>query len=70
MNWNRIESNWKQSKGAIKAQWGKLTDDQLNVIAGKRNHLLALLQETYGISKHAAEWQLSGWENRQNVMPA
>jgi len=36
MNWDRIEGNWKQIKGKAKAQWGKLTDDQLEVIAGRR----------------------------------
>ena len=36
MNWDRIEGNWKQLKGSVKEQWGKLTDDQLDVIAGMR----------------------------------
>ncbi|MGZ5698214.1 MAG: CsbD family protein, partial [Usitatibacter sp.] len=35
MNWDRIEGNWKQFRGNIKQQWGKLTEDQLDVIAGK-----------------------------------
>ena len=41
MNWDRIEGNWKQFKGKVKEQWGKLTDDQLDVIAGKREHAAA-----------------------------
>jgi hypothetical protein len=36
MNWDRIEGNWKQFKGNALQQWGKLTDDQLDVIAGRR----------------------------------
>lgn len=39
MNWDRIEGNWKQFKSNVKQQWGKLTDDQLDVIAGKRDRL-------------------------------
>jgi uncharacterized protein YjbJ (UPF0337 family) len=39
MNWDRIEGNWKQAKGKVKEQWGKLTDDHLDVIAGKRDQL-------------------------------
>jgi uncharacterized protein YjbJ (UPF0337 family) len=41
MNWDRIEGNWKQVKGKAKEQWGKLTDEQLDVIAGKRDQLSA-----------------------------
>lgn len=67
MNWDRIEGNWQQLKGDIKAQWGRLTDNQFDVIAGKRAHLADEIQSTYGISKRAAEWQLSGWQFRQNV---
>jgi uncharacterized protein YjbJ (UPF0337 family) len=62
MNWDRIEGNWKQFKGNAKQQWGKLTDDQLDVIAGKRDSLAGKIQETYGISKDVAEKQLAAWE--------
>jgi uncharacterized protein YjbJ (UPF0337 family) len=64
MNWDRIEGNWKQAKGRIKQQWGRLTDDQLNIIAGKREVLLGVLQESYGIAKDEAERQLREWERR------
>jgi len=40
MDWNRVEGNWKQLKGKVKEQWGKLTDDDLNVIAGRRDQLV------------------------------
>ena len=46
MNWNRIEGNWKQFKGNSKEQWGKLSDDQIGVIAGKRDNLVGKIQET------------------------
>ena len=65
MNWNRIEGDWKQFKGDIKVRWGKLTDDQLDVIAGKRDILAGKVQELYGLSKDEAEKQLSEWQERQ-----
>jgi uncharacterized protein YjbJ (UPF0337 family) len=45
MDWNRVEGNWKQIKGQIKEKWGKLTDDDLNVINGKRDQLEGKIQE-------------------------
>jgi uncharacterized protein YjbJ (UPF0337 family) len=65
MNWDRIEGNWKQFKGNAKQQWGKLTDDQLDVIAGKREHLSGKIQEAYGITREATEKQISEWLGRQ-----
>jgi len=59
MNSDRIEGNWKQLKGNIKQQWGKLTDDQFYVFAGKRDLLAGIIQESNGISRDAAKKQLS-----------
>ena len=64
MNWDIIEGNWKQFKGEIRAQWGKLTDKQLDVIAGKRTELAGKLQEAYGITKDEAEKQIRRFELR------
>ena len=64
MNWDRIEGNWKQFKGNAKAQWGKLTDDQIDVIAGKRDILAGKIQDTYGLSKDLAEKQIADWQKR------
>ena len=64
MNWDRIEGNWKQFKGSALQQWGKLTDDQLDVVAGKRDLLLGRIQEAYGITKEETEKQLAEWEQR------
>ena len=58
MNWDRVEGNWKQFKGTVKQQWGKLTDDQLDVIGGKRDQLAGKIQETYGISKDETDKQI------------
>lgn len=66
MNWDRIEGNWKQAAGKAKVQWGKLTDDDLNVIAGRREQLAGKIQERYGIAKDEAEKQLSEWESKAN----
>lgn len=65
MNWDRIEGDWKQFKGAAKAKWGKLTDDQLDVIAGKRDQLAGKIQEEYGLTREATEEQLSEWQDVQ-----
>lgn len=62
MNWDQIEGNWKQLKGSAQQQWGKLTDDQLDKVAGKRDELSGKIQEVYGITKDAAHQQLSDWE--------
>jgi len=62
MNWDQIEGNWKQFKGNVKQQWGKLTDDQLDVVAGKRNKLAGKIQEAYGVSKDEAEKQLADFQ--------
>jgi len=64
MNWDLIEGNWKQFKGEIKEQWGKLTDDHLDRIEGKRDQLSGKIQETYGIGKDEAEKQIKEFEER------
>lgn len=64
MNENRIEGNWTQFKGKVKEQWGKLTDDDLDVIAGKRDQLLGRIQERHGIAKDEAEKQLDVFRKR------
>ena len=58
MNWDRIEGNWKQFKGRVKEQWGKLTDHDIDIIAGKRDQLVGKIQEQYGIGKDEAEKQV------------
>lgn len=62
MNEDRIKGNWKQFTGKVKEQWGKLTDDDLDVIAGKRDQMLGKLQERQGLARDAAEDQLRNWE--------
>ena len=62
MTWDKIEGNWKQLKGNVQQQWGKLSDDQLDVIAGKREQLSGKLQEVYGLSKEEVHQQLLDWQ--------
>ena len=65
-----MEGNWKQFKGKVKEQWGNLTDDHLDVIAGKRDQLAGQIQESYGITKEEAEEQISTWEkNQKDIYP-
>ena len=49
---------WKETKGKVKQQWGKLTDDDLTTAAGKRDQMLGLLQQRYGIAKERAEKEI------------
>ena len=64
MNWDRIKGNWKQVTGQVKAQWGKLTDDDLEVVAGHRDRLAGKIQARYGVAKDDAEKQLTAWESK------
>ena len=61
MNWDRIEGNWKQFKGRARAEWGKLTDDDVDVISGRREQLVGKLQERYGIARDDAERRADSW---------
>lgn len=62
MNWDRIQGNWKQVVGKAKSQWGKLTDDDLDVIAGRREQLAGKIRERYGIAKENVERHIAAWE--------
>lgn len=55
MNWDQMEGKWKQLKGTVRERWGRLTDDDLEQIAGNREKLIGLLQQRYGLVKEAAE---------------
>ena len=63
MNTDRIEGNWKQLIGSVKEQWGKLTDDDLREVDGKRDKLVGKLQERYGVAKDKAERELARFES-------
>ena len=61
MNWQQIEGKWDYAKGKLREKWGKLTDQDLDVIAGKRDQLIGRLKERYGIQKDAAEGEINRW---------
>ncbi len=66
MNEDIVKGNWTQFKGKVKEQWGKLTDDDLDVIAGKRDQLLGKIQQRLGIARDEAEKQVKDWETRNH----
>lgn len=59
MNWDRVEGNWEQIKGQVVERWGKLTNDDLTIIKGKKDQLLGKLQERYGYTKEQATGEVS-----------
>jgi len=61
MNWDQVQGKWKQVKGTAKTRWGKLTDDDLDVVAGQRDQLVGRIQERYGIAKDEAQTQVDEW---------
>jgi uncharacterized protein YjbJ (UPF0337 family) len=61
MNWDRVEGNWKQFTGQARQQWGKLTDNELQRAAGRREELVGLIQERYGIARDEAGRQVDNW---------
>ncbi|WP_111735346.1 CsbD family protein [Roseovarius amoyensis] len=63
MNWDQIEGNWKQLKGKAKANWGDLTDDELQKVEGRREELVGLVQEKYGKARAAAEREVDEWSH-------
>lgn len=61
MNWDQAQGKWTQMKGSVKEKWGKLTDDDLKVIDGKRERLVGKIQERYGVTKENAENEVANW---------
>lgn len=61
MNWDQIEGKWKQLRGDVQSRWGKLTDDDLDVIEGDREKLVGKIQERYGVAKEEAERRVDSW---------
>lgn len=61
MNSDELQGKWKQLKGSAKNQWGKLTDDDLDRVEGKRDQLVGKVQERYGKDKAEAEKEVDSW---------
>jgi uncharacterized protein YjbJ (UPF0337 family) len=62
MNWDTVKGQWMQMKGSVRKKWGKITDDDLDVIGGERERLIGKIQERYGIAKDEAEKQVDSWD--------
>ncbi|EEE43190.1 CsbD family protein [Labrenzia sp. R4_1] len=64
MNWDQIEGNWKEFKGKAQAQWGKLTDDEIDRVDGRRTELAGLIQQKYGKTREEAEREVDQWMSK------
>jgi uncharacterized protein YjbJ (UPF0337 family) len=62
MNKDMLKGDWNLIKGKIKEKWGKLTDDDLTEINGKKEQLMGAIQKRYGLAKEKAEQELNEWE--------
>ncbi|HEU4662809.1 MAG TPA: CsbD family protein [Dokdonella sp.] len=63
MNEDKIEGQWKQLAGKLKAKWGKLTDDDLKVAEGNSEYLAGRIQERYGVAKDEAQRQIREFDS-------
>jgi len=70
MNWDQVKGQWKQVGGKVRSKWGKFTDNDLEVIAGKRDQLVGKLQERYGIAKDRAEKEADAYIESINTESA
>lgn len=64
MNWDQVAGNWTQYKGKVREQWAKLTDNDLEAIAGRRDQLVGQIQRNYGLAKDVAEKQVDEFSRR------
>jgi uncharacterized protein YjbJ (UPF0337 family) len=64
MNWDQIEGKWKEVRGKAQAQWGKLTNDDLDVIKGRRTELEGALQKHYGYAKDKVKAEVDAWVSK------
>lgn len=66
MNWDIVQGNWSQWKGRLKEKWGDLTDDDIQMLDGKKDQIAGKLQERYGIAREEADRQLDEWASGYN----
>jgi uncharacterized protein YjbJ (UPF0337 family) len=70
MNSDQLEGKWKQVKGEVREKWGQLTDDDIHVIAGRREQLIGRIQERYGIAKESATREVDDFLKNLNAESA
>jgi len=61
MNSDQLKGKWKQLKGSVKEHWGRLTDDDVDVIDGQLDQLIGKVQQRYGLAREAAQRQVEEW---------
>jgi uncharacterized protein YjbJ (UPF0337 family) len=67
MNWDQIEGKWKRFTGSARERWGKLTDNDWETIAGRKDQLVGRIQERYGVAKAEAEKQADEWSRAEAI---
>ena len=67
MNWDRVSGSWKTFRGRVREQWGRLTDDDLDRIAGQRDQLVGRIQQRYGMERDEAERAVRDWLDRDET---
>ena len=63
MNWDQLETKWKEFAGSARAHWSQLTEDDWKTITGKKEQLVARVQERYGVAKEEAAKQVDRWSD-------
>jgi uncharacterized protein YjbJ (UPF0337 family) len=67
MHWDQLEGQWKQVAADIKSKWAKLTDDDMKNLSAKKDALIGVIQERYGVMKDEAERQVDDWLAKLHV---
>jgi len=65
---DRLKGEWRQLKGKIRERWGKLTDDDLDVIEGQREQLAGMLQKRYGVAREEIDAQIREFEDHEAMV--
>jgi len=63
MNSDQLKGKWEQMKGSVKERWGKLTDDDIDVIDGQSDQLIGKIRERYGVAREEAKKQFDEWNS-------
>lgn len=61
MNWEQVRGHWKLLKGTVKQKWGNLSDEEIDIVEGKREELIGRLEAKYGYTKEKAEAEVDAW---------
>jgi len=67
VNWQQFKGDWNVARGRLREQWGRLTDDDLDQIEGRREHLLGRVRQRYGMNREEAERAVDSWLDRVTI---